>query len=213
MERNFKMAYMIQVHKNPNQINDLIEELEDEDTDFYIHIDRKSNIENSIIKLKNIYVIKNRIFVEWGGESQIEATLELMNSIKNSNKQYDYVHLISGQDFPIRNRWEIREFFYNNRGFEFIENSIMPSMYRSRVEVYFPKFLIGRRFVIQRIRGIYKTLIQQTKIFRRNLSYMPEFYYGSSWFSITYGCMKYILQYISENPKFYKFFKNSYCGD
>ena len=46
-------------------------------------------------------VVKNRIDVQWGGDTQIKAELSIFNSIKNKNIKYDKVILVSGQDLLI----------------------------------------------------------------------------------------------------------------
>ena len=38
-----KIAYLILCHKNPIQVNMLIDQLTDENVDFYIHVDVKAN--------------------------------------------------------------------------------------------------------------------------------------------------------------------------
>jgi len=40
-----------------------------------------------------------------------------------------------------------------------------------------------------------------------------KFYGGSSWLSITGGCLEYILVYLEENPDYTNLFRNSICSD
>ncbi|MHA6532596.1 hypothetical protein [Paenibacillus sp. BAC0078] len=47
--KNFKMAYVILCHKNPEQINLLLNVLTDEHAEFFLHVDQKSGIEEQII--------------------------------------------------------------------------------------------------------------------------------------------------------------------
>lgn len=72
---------------------------------------------------------------------------------------------------------------------------------------------MGRTFVKKYIRGFYKAFIKYTKIFKRNISDFPPFYYGSALFSITHNTMEYILHYLQKNREFYDFIQNSYCID
>ena len=53
-----KIAFLILCHKNPKQINYLLETLNDIDVSFYIHIDKKSNILSQINNGGNIYFFK-----------------------------------------------------------------------------------------------------------------------------------------------------------
>lgn len=51
-----KQAICIQCHNKPEQINFLIEQLPEDYFDFFIHVDVKSSIEDSILK-KIMYVL------------------------------------------------------------------------------------------------------------------------------------------------------------
>ena len=70
-----KMAIAIQCHNKPEIINELIKFFNDCDIDIYIHVDKKSNIYNKLLINTNVYMIKNRIDVQWGKFSQVEACL------------------------------------------------------------------------------------------------------------------------------------------
>ena len=50
----------------------------------------------------------------------IEATVNLMESVFASKTKYDYIWLISGQDFPLKSSQEIND-FRKNKGKNFIE--------------------------------------------------------------------------------------------
>ena len=104
MNSRIKIAYIILCHKNANQINKLIKKLNLENCDFFLHIDKKSSIEEDIIKNNHIFVLPNdkRVDVKWGDISMIEATVNLMESVFASKTKYDYIWLISGQDFPLK---------------------------------------------------------------------------------------------------------------
>ena len=47
--------------------------------------------------------------------------MELLKAAIKGN--YDYYHLISGMDLPIKTQKEIHEFFENNKGKEFIQEN------------------------------------------------------------------------------------------
>lgn len=73
-----KIAILIQCHKNPEQINQLIDVLSHPDIDVIIHVDKKSAITNKInSKGKSVSFVpdKKRVDVRWGTFSQVKATL------------------------------------------------------------------------------------------------------------------------------------------
>ena len=87
----FSMAYAIQCHRNPNQINILIDVLDDEDVDFFLHVDKKSNIEQDISKQTNFYFVKENTSVTWGHYSQIDCTMRIF---KEQTQEYLLVPML-----------------------------------------------------------------------------------------------------------------------
>ena len=62
-----KIAILILCHKNPKQINLLLDKLNHQDIDCYIHIDKKADFANKITKRSNIVLLpdEQRVSVEW----------------------------------------------------------------------------------------------------------------------------------------------------
>lgn len=52
-----KIAILILCHKNPKQINLLLDKLNHQDIDCYIHIDKKADFANKITKRSNIVLL------------------------------------------------------------------------------------------------------------------------------------------------------------
>lgn len=78
-----KIAFLMQCHKNPEQINLLLKALKHLQVDIYVHVDSKSeNIRDDIAKDEGIYLLpkKDSIDVQWAQFSQIKATLNLLNA-------------------------------------------------------------------------------------------------------------------------------------
>ncbi|MTM92185.1 N-acetylglucosaminyltransferase, partial [Turicibacter sanguinis] len=156
--RNFRMAYLILAHKNSTQINMLIDALTHDKIDIFIHLDLKSTIKDEIRQCENIYFVENRTDVEWGTVSQVYAMLNSLQVIYNTNKKYDYIHLISGQDFPLNKAEDIITFFYLNNGKQFLNMWEASGFWYSRVAVYYPKILLINNSIVKIIRGIYSRI-------------------------------------------------------
>lgn len=119
-----KIAILIQCHKNPKQINLLLERLNHPQIDCYVHIDKKADFSNEIVHRENVFVLpdEQRISVEWAQISQVTATLNLLNAATASiGRSYDYYWLISGQDWPLRSADEIVKFFEKHSGVNFVQ--------------------------------------------------------------------------------------------
>ncbi len=212
-----KHAVLIQCHNKPEQINKIIEILPAENFDFYIHVDKKSDIIDKIVKQENVF-FSERVDVQWGRGSQVVATINLLK-ILDTNK-YSYVHLISGNDFIIKNPYEIISFFENN-DLEYIESNPLDKDCTwswhgmDRVRCYYPQWMIRRPkekfFKISRI--LYREFIMRTKIFKRRNLPVKEFFGGSQWFSLTGKMIDWILGYLDNNPDYIEFFQHGVCVD
>ena len=76
MSKDKKIAILMLCHTLPNQINDFIDRFNDGHFDFFIHVDKKSDIKPKITPRDNVWFApdKKRVDVRWGTYSQIEAT-------------------------------------------------------------------------------------------------------------------------------------------
>ena len=107
-------AYLIMAHNNFYNLEKLLLLLDDKRNDLYVHIDRKvKNFEfayyHKLVK-KSRLIFTDRIKVTWGDYSQIECELLLMKAAA-CEKKYEYLHLLSGTDLPIRSQNAIHDFF------------------------------------------------------------------------------------------------------
>ncbi|AIQ17742.1 hypothetical protein H70357_14535 [Paenibacillus sp. FSL H7-0357] len=212
------MAYVILCHKNPEQINLLIDRLSDEHVDFFLHVDKKSGIEEQIVHREHIHFVKDPVEVQWGHYSQIECILKGFELIKQHG-YYNYIHIISGQDLPLVSNGTIVEFFQKNEGKEFVKYLQLPNEAEMwgcyyRVSVYYPKFLVSRVKAVSEVRNRYINLVMSVPWLKRSLKHLPDkLYKGSNWMSITGECMEYILEFTRTSPGYIRLFKNSFCGD
>lgn len=110
-----KHAYLIIAHKDFYVLEKTLSLLDDERNDIYIHIDKKINDVDfdhykSICKKSKVYYPSKRINVKWGDQSLIITEL-LLYSTAFANGPYQYYHLLSGVDMPLKTQNEIHHFF------------------------------------------------------------------------------------------------------
>ena len=100
-----------------------MEILDDQKFDFYVHIDKKSHESGEylldVCEISNVFLTE-RIPVFWGHWSQTKAAMILLKSALDSTTPYDYYHLISSVDMPLKTPDEINHFFEENKGTEFV---------------------------------------------------------------------------------------------
>ena len=78
-----KIAFLMQCHKNPEQINFLLNELKHPRVDVFVHVDTKGkNIRKNIGKREGVYLLpdKDCVDVKWAQFSQVQATLNLLKA-------------------------------------------------------------------------------------------------------------------------------------
>lgn len=97
------IAYLILAHRYPKQLYRLVDRLNNENTSFLIHIDKKVNIgafKSIVANLKhyeNVYFIK-RYTCNWAGFGIVQATFQGLKELQSRQIKFDYVCLMSGQD-------------------------------------------------------------------------------------------------------------------
>jgi hypothetical protein len=216
-----KIAYLILAHNTPDHLSRLLEALDCENSRFFIHIDKKSDIrlfQESIISKRAVF-IKKRVEIFWGEFSSIMATLNLIEESLKHEETIEYLCLISGSCYPIRSPQYIESFFINNDKTEFIETIEMPDPETNksldRIELYHIN-TFNKNIFIRKFCHILNYIMVKKKLFRRDSKkYLGNLrpYAGSSWWAITADAAKYILSFTAANPKFVSFFKNTVCSD
>ena len=203
MDNKKRHAYLILAHNNAEQLNQLIELLENDRNDIYVHIDKKSTLDVSNVKKRadnhSLFVFKE-IKIYWADFSQVEAELFLLKKAV-SNGPYQYYHLLSGADLPIKKQSDILAFFDMHNGKEFVEYQIdgkfVDKPYYDRIKYYhvFAKhYRSGNAFKDNFFVGLEYFLIFWQWIFRVNR--IPKnmvWARGSNWFDITDELAKYVL--------------------
>ena len=122
-------VYLILAHKNPSQLARLVKHLIDGNDSVIIHVDAKTDEAPFIEALagyENVFFCSRRISVNWGGFSIVEATVSLMETMIKNVGLSDYVHLLSGQDFPLKSHQQIKRFFCDNYHRNFISFEQLP---------------------------------------------------------------------------------------
>lgn len=190
-------AYLIMAHHRPDLLQLLINALDDTRNDLFIHIDKKSSMNENMFACQHsrLYFIP-RMSVAWGGYSQVECVYALLRFALDTST-YEYYHLLTGVNYPLWNQDYIHAFFDNNKGKEFVgfDNSF-DCKERLRYYVAFAEFgkLTGMRGkVVQILRYIHKK-IQILFASDRTKNSDLVFKKGCAYFSITEELVKKVLE-------------------
>lgn len=117
-----KIAYLLLAHCDPGQVRRLVDSLSGSG-DFFIHIDKKSDIEpfrDALVDRSNVFFLEDRIRVNWAAWSVPSAYLELLDMAYNNPKHYERFVLLTGQDYPIMTNRQILEEFEAHSDTEYI---------------------------------------------------------------------------------------------
>lgn len=214
-------AVLVMAHGNLKVLTICMRILDSELFEFYIHIDAKTNVDTNcllkICKHSKVFITK-RIPVYWGDFTQIEAELLLLKNAVKGN--YDYYHLISGADLPIKTSTQINNFFeraenngkifvkpfYTSQEFKKNKNRITwkyPFIYKMKRDSNKYKNLL-KKVLFTRVLKIPKSKNNLVKSMRWNV------YIGETWFSIPHDV---VLKLIDMEGFIRKYFKDGYTVD
>ena len=216
------IAYLVLCHKNPKQVTSLINSLSNDNVDFYIHVDKKAR-DFYITENSNIFILPDEHCqsVKWGTVSMIHATLNAIQYMLEQNKKYDYVCLLSGQDFPIKSKEYINDYLSANRGCNFIEifahSDAKYTRYYKRTSIFYYEWMLKNNIFARVIKRIYIAVTggynHTFRIFKRKNTTTLDFEYGSQWWCLTFDCVKWMFDYVQANKNILQFFNNAIVPD
>ena len=110
---NNKHAFLIIAHNQFDILEKLIIMLDDDRNDIFLHIDKRvehldKDCYLALVKHSDLHFTK-RMAVYWGHSSQVDCELLLLGECLKYGP-YQYVHLLSGVDLPIKTQDEIHRF-------------------------------------------------------------------------------------------------------
>lgn len=205
-----KVAYLIAASGNYDHLRRLVLALADRDrAHFYIHIDAKCAMPETLDDLHNVTFVP-RVEVWWGSFSQVEATLSMMREAVKGG--YDYYAFISGTDYPVKPVQFLYDILAGGAEFIAMNRGFVSHKPESRVSRYhFQRFdrraKSPKRYMLL---GIEKAL---GYVVRKRDYPFPAPWTGSSWWTLSHGCVTFILGYVDTHPRYVDFFRTALCPD
>ncbi len=202
-----KHAYLIIAHDKFEQLRMLCEMLDFPQHDIYIHIDAcasdfDADTVRGCTKFSPITFV-DRIEVNWGGYSQIQAELNLLEAAKASHTDYGYYHLLSGADLPLRPARELWEYFDGNAGTEFVHyctndfTANPPVQERAKVYHLFQERIKRSGKIVTTVERAVVAVQNLLRVNRYRSAGIEKIYCGSNWFSITDRLAEHVLAHKS----------------
>jgi len=223
-----RLAYIISAYKLPDLLVRLVHKLQSENAIFFIHVDKKSSsnvfrrMREGLTDFPNVYFLK-RHNCYWGGFGHVQATLKGIRELVKRDILFDYVILLTGQDYPLKTNSSIENFFLRNEDKSFINYTPLPCEgwdVMDRIErwyfmcrgmrIGFPLNVKGERLrSIMMIKKIINLFLPTKRDFLPNMK--P--YGGSSYWNLSREAIYYIFRYVNDNPDFVRFFKSVAVSD
>lgn len=210
-----KHAFLIIAHKDDYTFRTLINLLDDERNDIFIHMDIKNRefdfkTTEKLVTKSRVFQVKERNDVVWGDYSQIATELKLL-ALATSVGEYAFYHLMSGEDLPIKTQDYFHAFFERNSGKEFVRFENPVFAHQERVYQYhFLQRIIGRPESHPILYSLEWRFIQLQKLLGIKRNRHLAFQKGANWFSITDGLARLV---VAQSDWIRKTFRYTECCD
>lgn len=213
-------AVIILAHKGIDQVIKLGSLLKNK-FEVYVHFDKKVDLTQDQKKQMKKLGIKYYSFVSvnWGAWSVAQATLLTMKEVIKSSK-ISYVHVISGQDWPVKKLDDIYSFYQNNDKIymniekaDGIKKSGEPVIcwqkYYFNYDKINRKSLYGK--IYHRLSMMIQTFLRVNKL--KKYKFNGEIYTGSQWVDLPIDVVQFLVKFAQENPNIMEIFKKGFCSD
>lgn len=204
-------AILIMAHKDYPQLRHLVEYFS-HDCQVFIHVDRKGDITdeqiNELRRMNNVRKVYRRYTIYWGGFSILKCEMYLLNcALKEC--EADYIHLISGEDYPIKPLDTFLGTFDKAMGVNFLSYVHLPhpkwqNNTYTRFEYYYPFDYYHDRNESKQKAEQWVNFQKKWHIRRSIPHYFEHLYGGSQWFSITREAAMVLTDYTRKHPAFYR---------
>jgi hypothetical protein len=152
---------------------------------------------------RNVVFSSKRCVINWGGFSQVKATLALLSAAWRFDRPFHRFCLLSGSDYPIKPNLHITDAFESTKQFMRVDRSLGASETNTHTD-YVRFYWFNDSWDTVRRRG---GRVRRRP--RRNLT----LYQGSQWWALTRDCVGYVFEFLSSNRGFNSFFRYTHCSD
>ncbi|PMO31950.1 beta-1,6-N-acetylglucosaminyltransferase [Vibrio breoganii] len=221
MKTNNKLAILILAHDNFSCIYEWSKFLQDEDIHFYLHVDKKVKLTpelNLMFSEINNFTLLNdteRVVVNWGGRSQVDAMLVLLKKAFKSEHNYSNFQFLSGHDYPIVDSVNLKAkldpYSSNIRIDRVISKNSSKRI--TNLNLYDIAFLNPKNNsgIVSRLCKYLCSVVSLIPIQRMKEDF--TFVHGSQWLALNKESAGLVLNFLDTNPWYYSYFKYSFGSD
>lgn len=188
-----KHAILVEGIGNGNVFQNLVNVLDDENIDFYVHWDIKYEKPDIRANFSSVIFIKSRN-VKWGGTSLSKLSIQLLQVAYA--QQYDFYHIISSQDFVLMNKRIFKLYFLIHDGEQLInfDNNKQQFIHRISTYHFLENINMPRKikYNIAEISGRIQLLLGINRL--KKIGLKNGVGKGEHWVSLTNDFVKYLFQ-------------------
>lgn len=199
-----QIAYVILAHQLPTQVARLVRQLNAPGTFFLVHIDRRAGsavyreAQAKLSGLDNVVFLR-RHKLHWSGFGHVAATLEGIAELRTRSHPFDYLVLLTGQDYPIKPNAVIEETLARSGNRSFLEYMLVAEAFADGEERI-------RRWHWRRGQGPGGRHVSLPIPRRWPRGLVP--YGGSSYWCLNRVCVEYAYSFASANPAFVRYLRH-----
>lgn len=193
-----KHAYLITAHNNFEVLKYSLSLIDDSRNAVFLLIDRKTR-QVDIEALRTVIqhaplILLPRKRINWGGQSQIQAELALLEAAVMYPDHFSYYHYLQGADLPVKTQDDIHRFFNQRPDAEYIDFNPVNYEFSKYKRNYYHWLVDNRFYRTNRLfRILNHSLARLQKMLGINRRSIGTLYHGSALFSITDRLARYIV--------------------
>lgn len=215
------LGFIILAHHQPDAVRRLVDLLATDGNRVVIHFDTSATQadQQAVARLAaekpDQVTVISKVHCVWGEWSLVDAVLHALREFEKLPERPEYIHLMSGADFPIRPVSELKEFLRRNPNRDFIEccdisqkSWVKGGLGTERFRFYYPfNFRTSRSAFDRTVRWQRKLKIRR----RMPMDLKPHM--GSQWWTLRWPTCQKVLEFTREHPAVAKFFKSTWIPD
>lgn len=209
-----KHAYLIMAHHEFVVLQELIDAIDDERNDIYIHIDGKvKRMPHLKASKSKLTLLGERKKTVWADVSMISVEYLLFRTALEQG-EYGFYHFISGVHYPLKSQDEIHTYFDKRSGI-----SVLSPMGSTQDEIemklglyhFFLKHLISRNRFVNKLYHILWRIslgVQQKMGMKRDVSYVRN--KAANWCSLSDEAVREVLR---QEKQMLRRLRHTFCQD
>jgi hypothetical protein len=126
-----RIAYIVSAYKYPQQLGRLLRRLSTPNATFAVHVDRKTRsavfreMQRETADVPNVRFLERHVS-HWRGFGHVRTTLKGIAEVLERDPDFDYVVLLTGQDYPLRSPAHIERVLGEAEGRSFMAHWPLP---------------------------------------------------------------------------------------